>query len=87
MKRFDYLMPTNIKEAIEAQLQYGERAKFISGGTDVLVRLKQRALDVDCLVSLRRIPELKGIEANGNTIRIGAMSTFRELIQSQLIKE
>jgi len=87
MKRFDYLMPSSIKEAIEAHLQYGNRAKFISGGTDVLVKMKQKALDVDCLISLRRIPELKGIEANGNSIRIGAMTTFREIIGSSLIKE
>ena len=39
------------------------------------------------VVSLSRIPEIRGIMEDGNHIRIGAMTTIRELCESALIKK
>ncbi len=83
--RYEYLIATSLDEAFAFFKAYGERARYIAGGTDIIVRLKQRALDLDCLVSLRRIPDLSHIR-DGEYIRIGGLCTFRELLDSEVVK-
>jgi len=54
-------------------------ARYIAGGTDVMVKIKNRQLNPPALISLRSIPELSRIEI-GETTRIGAMTTVSDLI-------
>lgn len=86
MKRFDYVIPKDLKEAISILKAHGERARYIAGGTDILVRLKQGFIGLDCLVSLRRLPELKGISLEDRTLKIGGLTTFREIVGSELLQ-
>ena len=79
MKRFDYLRPKSLKEALQ-QKKIIAGAKFISGGTDLLVQIKNRELQPPTLISLRSIPELATIEINGGA-RIGALATISDIIQ------
>jgi carbon-monoxide dehydrogenase medium subunit len=79
MRRFDYLRPKSLKEALQ-QKKTIAGAKFISGGTDLLVQIKNRELQPPALISLRSIPELASIEINGGA-RIGALATISDIIQ------
>ncbi len=79
MRRFDYLRPKSLKEALQ-QKKTIAGAKFISGGTDLLVQIKNRELRPPALISLRSIPELATIEINGSA-RIGALATISDIIQ------
>ncbi len=79
MRRFDYLRPKSLKEALQ-QKKTIAGAKFISGGTDLLVQIKNRELQPAALISLRSIPELATIEINGGA-RIGALATISDIIQ------
>lgn len=79
MRRFDYLRPKSLKEALQ-QKKTIAGAIFISGGTDLLVQIKNRELQPPALISLRSIPELATIEVNGG-VRIGALATISDIIQ------
>jgi len=79
MRQFDYLRPKSLKEALQ-QKKTIAGAKFISGGTDLLVQIKNRELQPPALISLRSIPELATIEINGGA-RIGALATISDIIQ------
>ena len=79
MRHFDYLRPKSLKEALQ-QKKTIAGAKFISGGTDLLVQIKNRELQPPALISLRSIPELATIEINGGA-RIGALATISDIIQ------
>ncbi len=79
MRQFDYLRPKSLKEALQ-QKKTIAGAKFISGGTDLLVQIKNRELQPPALISLRSIPELASIEINGGA-RIGALATISDIIQ------
>jgi len=79
MRRFDYLRPKSLKEALQ-QKKTIAGAKFISGGTDLLVQIKNRELQPPALISLRSIPGLAAIEINGGA-RIGALATISDIIQ------
>jgi len=79
MRRFDYLRPKSLKEALQQKKTIAD-AKFISGGTDLLVQIKNRELQPPALISLKSIPELATIEINAGA-RIGALATISDIIQ------
>jgi len=85
MKKFDYLKPKTLEEALSLLAQHGKKAKLIAGGTDVIVMIKQKAMSPEVLISLRGIPGLDQIQYDG-ALRIGAMVTHRTLEKSDLIK-
>ncbi len=86
MKKFDYLRPKNLEEALALLNQYRERAKLIAGGTDLIVKIKQKEIAPEVLISLQEIHELKEIRYNGN-LRIGSLVTHRMIEKSDLIRK
>ena len=86
MKKFDYLKPKTLEEALSLLAQHGKKAKLIAGGTDVIVMIKQKAISPEALISLRGIPGLDQIQYDG-TLRIGGMVTHRALEKSELIRK
>ena len=76
MKKFDYLRPKTLEEALSLLNQHGKKAKLIAGGTDVIVMIKQKTMSPDVLISLRGVPGLDQIQYDGS-LRIGAMVTHR----------
>jgi carbon-monoxide dehydrogenase medium subunit len=81
---FAYDEPTTLAEAIELLLAPG--AQLIAGGTDVLVHMKIERSAPARLVSLRRLPELRGIAADDDGVTIGAMTTIQELVAHPLVR-
>ncbi len=84
MKKFDYLKPKTLDEAIALLNQYGEKATLIAGGTDVIVMTKQKKMAPEVLISLRGISGIDSIHYNG-ALRLGAMVTHRAIEKSELI--
>ena len=64
---FEYFEPKSLKEAVELLGRYGEGAKIIAGGTDLLVRMKQGALSPSHLIDIKRIPTLDRLVEDGST--------------------
>ena len=86
MKKFDYLKPKTLEEALSLLNQQGKKAKLIAGGTDVIVLIKQKTMAPEVLISLRGIPGLDQIQYNG-TLRIGALVTHRAIEKSEVIRK
>ncbi len=57
----------------------------IAGGTDLMVLFEAGQLPYRNLVSLRRIPELHGITASETHVTLGALTTYTEIRQSELL--
>jgi len=86
MKKFDYLRPQTLEEALALLNQYGKKAKLIAGGTDVIVLIKQKAMMPEVLISLRGISGLDQIRYDG-ALKIGAMVTHRGIEKSEVIRK
>jgi len=86
MKRFEYLKPATLDEALSLLKLYGEKAKLIAGGTDVIVMIKQKTIIPDILISLQGIPGLDRIQYNGS-LNIGPMVTHRAIEKSEIIRK
>jgi CO/xanthine dehydrogenase FAD-binding subunit len=87
MQKFEYLMPTTVDEAISLLVSHGERARYIAGGTDVMVKIKEGKIHPHYLVSLRRLQGLDHITYKDGELRIGATVTHRMLELSPIIKK
>lgn len=87
MNKFDYLMPVTIDEAISLYVSHGERARYIAGGTDVMVKVKEGKISPQYLISLRRVPGLDHILYKEGELRIGGLVTHRMLETSPVIRK
>jgi CO/xanthine dehydrogenase FAD-binding subunit len=83
----EYLFAYSVAEAVEALRSHKGEARIISGGTDLVPELKKQERQVNCLVDISRIEELKSITTEGDTFRIGAGVTHSQVAVSDLIKE
>jgi CO/xanthine dehydrogenase FAD-binding subunit len=79
--------PGTLEEAITLLAERGGDLKIIAGGTDLMVLMNARMLDAAEFLDIWRIDELRGIEDEGDRVRIGALTTYTELIRSPLIRE
>jgi carbon-monoxide dehydrogenase medium subunit len=59
----------------------------LAGGTDLLVRMKQKRIKPNCLVNIKRISKLRIIEQNRGFLRVGGAATLLEIERSQFVKE
>ncbi len=82
---FQYHAPKTLKEALELLAEYGEAAKVLAGGTDLLVKMKQRILEPRHLISLRNLGELRGIREGESGLYIGAATKLREIERSKIV--
>jgi carbon-monoxide dehydrogenase medium subunit len=79
--RFEYHVPKTIGEAVALLGQLGPDAKLLAGGHSLLPMMKLRFAQPEHLIDINRIPELRGIREEGNTVVIGAMTVENELIK------
>jgi len=82
----DYFEPKTVSEALSLLAKHGAEAKVIAGGTDVMVDIKYKE-ESGCLINIKKIPGLGAIRENGASLRIGALTTIRELETSGLVRD
>jgi len=83
MYSFDYERPSGISDATGS---IGEDDKFLAGGQSLLPTLKLRLAQVDKLVDLSAIGDLKGITVTGSEVSIGAMTIHADVATSAEVR-
>ncbi|MFL5507264.1 MAG: FAD binding domain-containing protein [Gemmatimonadales bacterium] len=83
---FDYVRARSLREALDA-VAGADGVKVIAGGHSLLPMMKFRLVQPSKLVDIGAIEELRGIAEHRKGARIGATTTYREMIGSQLLRE
>lgn len=78
---FAYSRPKSLDEALGLLAQHAGSAKVLAGGQSILPLLKLRVASVERLVDIGRLSELRGVRSIDGGISIGALTTYRELIE------
>ena len=87
MKKVSIYRPTSVNEAIQILSEHGTKAAVYAGGTDLLIRLKNRLEQAPTyLVDIKKIDHLRYIkeDAQGG-VEIGAATKIAELADSKLL--
>lgn len=79
--------PESVREASEALARYGDSAKVYAGGTELLLAMKEGLVHFDCLINVKKIPGLDRIASDNGSVRLGALSTHRQLERSETLQE
>jgi carbon-monoxide dehydrogenase medium subunit len=83
--KFDYVAPTTVEEALSA-LSQSDDAKVIAGGQSLLPVLRMRLNAPELIVDIGGIDSLKGISDDGDTITIGAMAPYYEILANDAVR-
>lgn len=82
---FDYAAPSTVDEVLAALAEAGDEGKILGGGQSLLPVLRLRLAAPGLLIDLHKVPELRGIRAEGDRIVIGAMTTHYEVATNGLV--
>jgi len=83
----EYFSPGSVNEALEILKNQKGEAQIIAGGTDLVIDVKQGKKDINCVVDINEIQELKKIEQDNDEIVIGGAVTHAQVESSVLVQD
>jgi len=87
LPKVEYMAPSSLKEAFHLLKEYQSEARLLAGGTDLIPKMKKRAITAEIIIDLNRIPGLAGIEIRGDRLHIRGLTRLAEIKESPLVKE
>lgn len=87
MRAFEYANPQTLEEAVGLLVPEWGQTEILAGGTDLLSLMKEYVATPARLVNIKGIAELRGIQETHDGLRIGALVTIEELLESDAVKK
>ena len=78
--------PTTLKDAFAILSERKGRIRVIAGGTDLMVLLNAHQLQAPEFLDIWNVDELRGVVEEENALRIGALTTYTQLIRSKSVQ-
>jgi xanthine dehydrogenase YagS FAD-binding subunit len=87
MKTFQHKAATSVADAISMLSKYGDKAKLMAGGTDLLGILKSKASVgyPDVVVNIKSISGLDRIKQDKKGLTIGALTRLADIVDSDVV--
>lgn len=79
MRAFEYATPATPRQAVSLLGTSWEQSEILAGGTDLLSLMKDDVVHPRRLVNIKSVGGLRGVNANGQGLRIGALTTLGDL--------
>ena len=81
---FAYERPSTVEEALGLLQLHAGSAKLLAGGQSLLPLMKLRVANVERLIDIGRLAELRGIRRlSDGRLAVGALTTYREMLESE----
>ncbi|MEE8449121.1 MAG: FAD binding domain-containing protein [Thermodesulfobacteriota bacterium] len=88
LPKFELVQPKTLTEAISFLKEKGSETQLMAGGTDLLVRMKQRLERPSYLLDLKNIPGLDSIAENeAGGLTIGALASLNSVAHFPVIRQ
>jgi xanthine dehydrogenase YagS FAD-binding subunit len=87
MEAFEYASPTTVKAAIALLTSRWGEAEILAGGSDLIGLMKEYVASPKRVVDIKNIRELRGIRQEGQALRIGAVVTLQEVVDSRIVRQ
>jgi CO/xanthine dehydrogenase FAD-binding subunit len=77
---FKYLEPKTVEDYFSLSRRYGAKAKILAGGTELLVNIRQKAIDPQYIINIKKIPNFHFIEYKQDIgLKIGPLTTLYDI--------
>jgi xanthine dehydrogenase YagS FAD-binding subunit len=86
MRPFEYLSPANTRQASSLLAATWGQTEILAGGTDLLALMKEDVVTPRRVINIKEIKELRGVSANAQGLRIGALTTLGELAEDASVR-
>ncbi len=86
VRDFTYHRPTTLVQACELGRTLGSAARYLAGGTELLVDFRNGRDSAEHLISLQDIPELRAIRRDRDGLRIGGLATLAEVADAPEVR-
>ncbi len=84
---FTYHRPGTLPDALALMAEHRGGARVLAGGQSLMPLMAMRMTRPEQLVDINRIDELKGIRDTGDTLTIGALTRYSEILRAPLIAD
>ena len=88
MINFKHIDASSTEHALSLLAEYGEGARVLAGGQDLLFRIKKYIVKPDCVVNIKSIPGLNYLRSEPQeSFRIGALTTLSQIAHSSELQQ
>jgi carbon-monoxide dehydrogenase medium subunit len=84
---FEFHRASSMQDAFDCMARYEGQAHWLAGGQSLLAMMNLRLANPPALIDIRGIPGLSDIRQQGNMVRIGALCTHRQVMDSSLVQQ
>ncbi|MGE5145652.1 MAG: FAD binding domain-containing protein [Candidatus Eiseniibacteriota bacterium] len=84
---FKYIAARSVEEALSLKAEHGDEAKFLAGGQSLVPAMNFRLAQPAVLIDLNPIDALGYVKADGDVVRIGALTRYRALQRDATVSE
>ncbi len=85
--KFKYFRPANLAEATDFLFQHGPESRVISGGTDLLIAVRNGTMTSGYVLDVSRLDELRQVAINDGRLEIGSALTYSEIVNHPVIRK
>lgn len=84
---FDYHEAGSFDEAFALRGQYGDEARYFSGGTALMLLMRAELLQPAALINVRHLEGMRGVSVDKRYLRIGAATPHAEIAASPEVRK
>ena len=85
--RFEYIRVKDVEEALRVFTEFEGQAVYLSGGSDLVPRMKLGLQKPRAVIDLKSIDSLRSVKDQGDWIRIGSLVPLFDLKQNNLVRD
>ncbi len=87
MDRFAYERPSSLADAVGLLAAHGDAARPLAGGTDLIIRLRDRSIAAHVVVDVKAVPELSHeIRRSHGRLVIGANAVMTDIAADPIVR-
>lgn len=86
MEQFQFDTPDSVEELAGCLKSADENTYLLSGGTDLIIKLRNHCIYSGRIIDMSGISELRHIKIDGEYIKIGANVTFTQIEENEMLK-
>jgi carbon-monoxide dehydrogenase medium subunit len=87
VQAFEYVAAKSISEAIDLLSERGDQARILSGGTDLIVQVREKRRSLELMVDVKQIPEVNEISySSADGLVLGASTPCYKIYNDPDIK-